>query len=100
MRRTSTVPTRAPECLDAIETASYPVNANFNVRGRALVDKINGIRIEKIDDVIRAFESKAEGQHVIEFVGKQGFECLDRDEARTANATILKTYGVTNDRRL
>ena len=89
-----------PEPVVLSGMLAHPVNANFNVRGRALVDKINGIRIEKIDDVIRAFESKAEGQHVIEFVGKQGFECLDRDEARTANATILKTYGVTNDRRL
>ena len=32
------------------------VNANFSVRSRALVDTINGVRIEKIDDVIRAFE--------------------------------------------
>ncbi|MBL9127495.1 MAG: hypothetical protein JNL97_07610, partial [Verrucomicrobiales bacterium] len=89
-----------PEPIVLAGMLAHPVNANFNVRGRALVDKINGIRIEKIEDVVRAFDSKADGQHLIEFVGKQGFECLDRDEARAANALILKTYGVTNDRRL
>jgi len=77
-----------------------PVNANFNVRGRALVDKINGIRIEKLEDVARAFEAGKDAQHVIEFAGKQGFECLDREQAAAANDMILKTYGVTNDRRL
>lgn len=89
-----------PEPVVLSTLLAHPVNANFNVRGRALVDKINGIRIERMDDVIRAFESRAEGQHLIEFVGKQGFECLDREEALAANAMILKTYGVTNDRRL
>ena len=89
-----------PEPVVLSGLLTHPVNANFNVRGRALVDKINGVRIEKIEDVIRAIESKGEGQHVIEFVGKQGFECLDREEAAASNAMILKTYGITNDRRL
>ena len=79
---------------------AHPVNANFNVRGRVLIDKINGVRIEKLEDVIRAFEAGKGGQDVIEFVGKQGFECLDRDEANAANGLILKTYGVPSDRRL
>lgn len=79
---------------------AHPVNANFSVRSRALVDKINGIRIESIDDVIRAFGEGQGEQHVIEFVSRQGFECLDRGEAAAANEEILKTYGVPNDRRL
>jgi hypothetical protein len=79
---------------------THPVNANFNVRARALVDKINGIRIEKLEDVVKAFESGQGAHHVIEFVGKQGFECLGREDAQAANDAILKTYGVTNDRRL
>ncbi|MGE3312420.1 MAG: trypsin-like peptidase domain-containing protein [Limisphaerales bacterium] len=89
-----------PEPVVLATILPSPVNANLNVRGRALVDTINGIRIEKMEDVIRAFESKTEGQHLIEFAGKQGFECLDQAEARAANAMILKTYGLTNDRRL
>jgi hypothetical protein len=76
------------------------INANFRVRGRALVDKINGIRIERMEDVIRAFESPSNGQHVIEFLPKNTFECLERAEADKANAGILKTYGIQRDRRL
>lgn len=79
---------------------THPVNANFNVRSRALVDKINGKRIDKLEDVVAAFGEAKEGQDLVEFVGKQGFECLDRAEAAAANPVILKTYGVPSDRRL
>ena len=89
-----------PEPVVMSGLLAHPVNANFNIRGRALVDKINGIRIEKLDDVIRAFEATKDGQDVIEFAGKQGFECLDREQAAAANDAILKTYGVSKDRRL
>lgn len=76
------------------------INANFRVRGRALVDKINGIRIERLEDVIRAFESPSNGQHVVEFLPKNTFECLERAEADKAHPNILKTYGIQRDRRL
>ncbi|MEN9576504.1 MAG: hypothetical protein RL514_4359 [Verrucomicrobiota bacterium] len=76
------------------------VNANFRTRGRALVDKINGVRIERLEDVIRAFEQPANGQHVLEFMPKNTLECLERVEADKANTQILKTYGVPKDRRL
>jgi S1-C subfamily serine protease len=76
------------------------INANFRVRGRALVDKINGIRIERLEDVIRAFESPSDGQHVVEFLPKNTFECLERAEADKAHPNILKTYGIQRDRRL
>ncbi len=77
-----------------------PVNANFNVKGRALVDKINGVRIETLDDVIRAFDAGTNAQDLIEFGSRMGFESLDRKEAAEANDIILKTYGVPKDRRL
>jgi S1-C subfamily serine protease len=76
------------------------VNANFRVRGRALVDTINGIRIEKMADVVRAFETSTNAFDVIDFVHSHQFECLDHAEAAQANAEILKTYGVPKDRHL
>ncbi len=79
---------------------AHPVNANFSVRSRALVDKINGIRIDSLEDVVRAIAEGKGDQHVIEFISRQGFECLDRKEAAAAHEEILKTYGVPNDRRL
>jgi S1-C subfamily serine protease len=89
-----------PEPIVLAGVLTHPVNANFNVRGRALVDRINGVRIENLDDVIRALATPGAGQHLIEFVGRMGFECLDRAEAAAANAIILQTYGVSTDRRL
>jgi hypothetical protein len=76
------------------------VNANFRVKGRAMVDKINGVRIDRLEDVIRAFESPSNGQHVVEFLPKNTLECLERAAADKANAEILKTYGIQKDRRL
>ena len=99
-RRTESPETVRPEPVVLANVLAHPVNANLNVRGRALVDKINGIRIEKLDDVVRAFAAGKDEQHLIEFVGKQGFECLNREEAASANDLILKTYGVPSDRRL
>jgi len=89
-----------PEPVVLAGVLAHPVNANFNVRGRALVDRINGQRIERLEDVIGAIGGRTEAQHLIEFVGRQGIEALDREEASEANAMILQTYGVTNDRRL
>lgn len=99
-RRHEQPETVRPEPVALAGLLTHPVNANFSVRGRALVDKINGIRIETLDDAIRAIEGARGGQHVFEFAGRQGFECLDRAEAAEANATILQTYGVPSDRRL
>jgi len=76
------------------------VNANFKIQSRALVDKINGIRIERLDDVIRAFETVKNDQHIVEFLPHDAFECVDRMEADQANAEILKTYRIPTDRRL
>ena len=79
---------------------SDAVNANFNVRGRVLVDRINGVRIEKLDDVIRAFEASTNTQDLIEFGQRRSFECLDHAEAVRATPKILKTYGVPQDRHI
>lgn len=76
------------------------VNASFRVRGRAMVDKINGVRIERLEDVVRAFETPSNGQHVVEFLPKNTFECLERTAADKAHQEILKTYGIQRDRRL
>jgi len=79
---------------------SDSVNANFSLRGHVLVDRINGVRIEKMADVIRAFETSTNAQDLIEFGKQRQFECLDHAEALRANAKILKTYGVPADRNL
>ena len=79
---------------------AHPVNANFKITRHALVDKINGNRIDKLADVVRAIESATNTHHVIEFVPNHAFETLNRADAEAAQAEILKTYGVPKDRRL
>ncbi len=87
-----------PVVLSSVLTDA--VNANFITRGRVLVDRINGIRIEKVADVIRAFASSTNTHDMIEFGGRGSFETLDHAEAVRANTKILKTYGITQDRHL
>jgi hypothetical protein len=80
---------------------SHSVNANFGVRARALVDKINGVRIEKLEDVTRAFEQPTErNEHFIQFAPDHSMEAISKEAAAQAHQEILKTYGVPEDRRL
>jgi S1-C subfamily serine protease len=79
---------------------SDEINANFTVRGYQLVDRINGVRIEKLEDVIRAFETSTNAFDTIEFGKRSTFECLNHAATIKANADILKTYGVPRDRHL
>jgi S1-C subfamily serine protease len=76
------------------------VNANVNNRGRVIVDKINGLRIEKLEDAIRALETNTNAYDVIEFLPHHNSESIERAEVAEANARILKSYGVAQDRRL
>jgi S1-C subfamily serine protease len=89
-----------PEPIVLASVLAAPVNANVGVRGRLIVDKINGIRIEKLEDVIRAIESHQGAEHIIEFFPKDTLECIDRAEAEQSNAKIMQTYGIPKDRRL
>ena len=81
-------------------TLAHPVNANFRVRGKVMVNRINGVRIGSLEDVARALAQKKEGDHLIEFAGQDGFECLEREASDQANPQILETYGISSDRRL
>jgi hypothetical protein len=76
------------------------VNANVTSRGRALVDRINGVRIEKLEDVVRAFEDNKGEFDRIDFLPLGNFECIERQKAVEARERILATHGIPNDRRL
>ena len=89
-----------PEPIVMSTILSHPVNANLATRGRALVDSINGIRIEKLEDVVRAFEQASGAQDLVEFVSQHNLECIDHAEALQANAAILRGNNIAKDRRL
>ena len=69
-----------PEPIVLASVLADAVNANVTIRGHALIDRINGTRIEKLDDAIRAFESNTNTHDVVEFTQHHNLECLDRAE--------------------
>jgi hypothetical protein len=99
---------RHQETPDAVRTEpivlstvlTHPVNANFGIRSGALIDKINGIRINQMEDVIRAFQNPSGPQHTLEFATQKRLECMDVLEANQEGPRILKMYSVSSDRRL
>ena len=80
-------------------TLAHPANADIRLASRALVDEINGKRIESLKDLIEAFESNDKPQHLIKFASGT-IESLDKEKASQAHKDILNTYGVPTDRRL
>jgi S1-C subfamily serine protease len=76
------------------------VNANLTTRGQALVDKINGVRIETLADVPKAFDAVKGPFDVVEFLPDHHFEVLRHDDAQKALSDILSTYSVPAQSRL
>jgi hypothetical protein len=79
----------------------HSVNVGLEIRGNALVDKINGYRIDRLEDVPRAFgQAQGQGSDWIEFLPDHNIEALERKDVASAQAEILKAYAVPADRRL
>jgi hypothetical protein len=58
------------------------------------------LRIERLEDVARAFDSATNTHHVLEFLPNRAVETLSRPGADAAHSEVLKAYGVPQDRRL
>jgi S1-C subfamily serine protease len=77
-----------------------PVNANLSTRGEAMVDTINGMKINSLDDVPKAFAAGDGPFAVVDFLPDHHFEVLRRDDAEKANPDILDIYRVPAQSRL
>ena len=99
-RRQEKPETWRPEPIVLVGILSHSVNANFSIKGRALIQKVNGRRIEDLKGLIEAFESSSATYDVIQFVTQQSFDCLNHSAAVQATSEILKTYNIPSDRRL
>ena len=80
-------------------TLAHPVNADIRLASRAMIDEINGKRIESLEDIIAAFKNNGKSQHLIEF-GSGTIESLDTEKSNQAHKDILETYSIPSDRRL
>lgn len=92
--------TARPEPVVLAAVLPDAVNANVTVRSRALVDQINGVKVNRLQDVARAFETSTNAFDRVQFTSHKSFECLDRAEVAKANPRILANYGLPKDRRL
>ena len=77
----------------------HAVNADLRRHEQSLVDRVNGVRVERIEDLIRAFDGETGPYHVIEFRGRGRFAVLEREAAEAARSGILRAYGLGADRR-
>jgi S1-C subfamily serine protease len=89
-----------PEPVVLASILDHPVNANFSTRGQAMVDKINGVRIERMSDVPKAFAATTGPDAIIEFLPDHHYEVIRKDDAEKANPNILSTYSVPTQSRL
>jgi S1-C subfamily serine protease len=89
-----------PEPVVLASILDHSVNANFSVRGQAMVDTINGMRIERLSDVPKAFAAGTGPDAIIDFLPDHHFEVLRKDDAEKALPEILDTYQVPAQSRL
>lgn len=83
-----------PEPVVLASILDHSVNANLHVRGQTMVDKINGMRIEHLSDVPKAFALSNGPDDIIEFLPDHHFEVLRKEDAVKANPDILSIYRV------
>jgi S1-C subfamily serine protease len=76
------------------------VNANLSIRGQAMVDKINGMTINSLSDVPKAFAATKGPDAIVEFLPDHHFEVIRKDDAEKALPDILSTYSVPAQSRL
>jgi S1-C subfamily serine protease len=89
-----------PESVVLASILDNSVNVNFTTRGQVMVDKINGIRIEHLSDVPKAFAAATGPDSIIEFLPDHHFEVIRKDAAEKATSDILDIYRVPAQSRL
>jgi hypothetical protein len=89
-----------PQPVVLASILDHPVNANLQTRGQAMVDKINGVRIDRLSDVPKAFAAGTGPDAIIEFLPDHHFEVIRKDAAEQADPDILNTYSVPEQSRL
>ena len=91
---------RRRETVVLARVLPHPVNADLKVHEKSIVDRINGVRMESLEDVPRALEGGTGTFHLIEFLDGGRFAAIDRKEAEAAHPGIADAYGLASDRRL
>jgi len=82
-----------------VRRLDHPVNSDLAWFKNLLVDRVNGQRIDCLEDLIRAIETHEGQYHLFEYGYRDRFGVLDREAADRAHREIMERYGVSGDRR-
>jgi S1-C subfamily serine protease len=89
-----------PDPVVLTSILDHPVNADLTTRGQVMIDKINGVRIDHLADVPKAFDAASGPYDIVEFLPDHHFEVIDHAAAVKATPDILTTYSVPAQSRL
>ncbi|HXN30842.1 MAG TPA: trypsin-like peptidase domain-containing protein [Polyangiaceae bacterium] len=79
---------------------SNPANAGVDPTVPFVVERLNGQSVRNLADLARLLEESHQKQDVFELGPFHHVEAIDREQALSARATILSTYGISNDKSL
>jgi S1-C subfamily serine protease len=77
-----------------------PVNTYVGFAAEKVVQTINGVPINRLEDVVTALQRPAGGFHVIQVEGFEKPVVLDAREADRAHPQILRNFRIAQDKRL
>lgn len=89
-----------PEPIILVRILPAEVNSYYKGVTNQIVERINGRPTNSIREVIEAFDNPQGEFHVIEFEGDSAPCVMSAAEMKRANAEILATYEISQDRHL
>lgn len=88
------------ERIVLLRRLDHPVNIKIPWFRNDLVERVNGQKIESLEDLVRAIEGNKGPFQTIEMTYFGRIVVIDREQAEKANPEIAERYGIQKDRRL
>jgi S1-C subfamily serine protease len=91
--------TEGEQVVVAIRTLAADCNQGYHELSSWIVTTVDGQRVRRLEDLVRAVESPAAASPYVVFSNEKGHRLvLDRAKAEKENARILATYRIERDR--
>jgi S1-C subfamily serine protease len=75
------------------------VNAYLQSYKYSVIERVNGISINTLDDIDRAFETDEQGFWIVNLVGVESPMVIDAEKARNSHAAIMQKYQIPVERK-
>ncbi len=89
-----------PEVIVLVRVLPAPFNRYYTGSSDEVIEKVNGIEIDTLNDLVEAVEKNEEKYLIFEFEGDSAPVILNAEQVREGNAEVLKKYGISRDRFL